>query len=176
MSEVPDMVQAKAFQLVDDEGNVRAELSMSYDGPCFGLFDAGGRQIVSARLDENGQPWLCIGDFLESHVSVAIYDGHPSVELMDIAPGSEFTGIIREGVNGAIRLGVDAESMMHLRFGGSGASLRIDVDPTGKPVISIIDYDPNTRIERGPLVFHHKDKRTTLTSDGVKKNRPLYEP
>ena len=63
MSDIPDVVQAKAFQLVDDSGKVRAELSTTSDGdPSFVLLDEGGQIRLSATLNESQQPFLALFD------------------------------------------------------------------------------------------------------------------
>ena len=48
MPDVPDVIQAKAFQLVDDNGKVRAELSMNQGGPELKLLSPEGETRLSA--------------------------------------------------------------------------------------------------------------------------------
>ena len=52
ISDIPDVIQAKVFQLVDDNGDVRAELKTDVDGePSFTLMDKQGQPRLIARLD-----------------------------------------------------------------------------------------------------------------------------
>ena len=61
MAAIPDVIQAKAFQLVDDGGNVSAELKTSNLGtPAFALRDQGGNIRLMGSLDENGEPSLIL--------------------------------------------------------------------------------------------------------------------
>ena len=63
MPDIPDVVQAKAFQLVDDCGRVRAELNSNDHGdPSFVLFDQDGRGRLLAALYESEQPFLALFD------------------------------------------------------------------------------------------------------------------
>ena len=49
--DIPDVIQAKVFQLVDDNGNIRAELKTGYDDePSFALFDKDGVTRLEAGL------------------------------------------------------------------------------------------------------------------------------
>ena len=163
MPEIPDVIQAKAFQLVDDNGKVRAELSMSQGSPEFKLLDGEGKAVVSATVFESGQPSLLLGNILESGLHATIFEGHPSLALIDVVPGSRTVGIIREGVNGAIRLGIDSDKAMYLRFLSSDGSLGAEVDAFGKPTLSLVDKESR-----------EKGNRTVVTTDGIKKNRSLY--
>ena len=50
-TDVPDVVQAKRFELVDDNGNVRARLAMADDGtPYLDILDQNGQDRLVVRL------------------------------------------------------------------------------------------------------------------------------
>jgi hypothetical protein len=54
---IPDVIQAKSFQLVDDNGDVRAELTTSENGsPVFVLLNQNGQIRLGAFLDDAGNP------------------------------------------------------------------------------------------------------------------------
>ena len=60
MPDIPDVVQAKAFQLVNDDGDVIAELKTAVLGdPSFVLFDGDGQRRLVAELN-GGDPELTI--------------------------------------------------------------------------------------------------------------------
>ena len=67
---VPDVVQAKSFQVLDDDGNVRAELGCrvathgdnSDTGPMLELTDSEGHVRFSMSLDYFDRPRLVMGD------------------------------------------------------------------------------------------------------------------
>ena len=62
MPDIPDVIQARAFQVMDDEGRVRAELKTTADGePSFALFDTDGQIRLCAELNE-GCPVLTLND------------------------------------------------------------------------------------------------------------------
>ena len=94
MPDIPDVIQAKAFQLVDDNGEVRAELTMANDGPEFRLLDLEGNIRFSVTLFDNDQPSLVLGDMLGTCLEASVHDGHPSLELR------------QKGIDGVIRLGI----------------------------------------------------------------------
>ena len=61
MAEIPDVIQAKAFQLVDDSGNVTAELKTSSIGtPAFALRNKGGNVRLMVNLNEDDEPVLIL--------------------------------------------------------------------------------------------------------------------
>ena len=163
MPDIPDVIQAKAFQLVDDNGKVRAELSISNNVTEFTLRDPDGKTRLSAAVFETGQPSLLLGDVVGSSLHATVFDGHPSLELRDVTPGGRITGIVQQGVNGVIRLGTGADGAMHLRFLGNTVHLLAEVDEFGKPTLSLVNEE-----------LYAKRRRTEMTTDGIKKNRPLY--
>ena len=64
MSEIPDVIQAKEFQLVDGSGNVTATLRPNElsGKPAFALRDQEGNARLGLALDENDQPFLFLAN------------------------------------------------------------------------------------------------------------------
>ena len=60
---VPDVIQAKAFQLVDDDGKIIAELSLSDGLPSLNMRDSEGNLQVSMSIDNSGSN-LQLRDFI----------------------------------------------------------------------------------------------------------------
>ena len=107
MTDVPDVIKAKAFQLVDDDGKTRAELTMARGFPELKLLDQEGNTLLSAAVIDNDMPTLYVGNTLGSNLHASVHKGHPGLQLIDFPPGSGLTRIAREGVNGRIDLGFD---------------------------------------------------------------------
>lgn len=64
MAEIPEVIQAKAFQLVDDSGNVTAEWKTHsvLGTPAFGLRDKNGDIRLMMLLNEYDQPVLVLNN------------------------------------------------------------------------------------------------------------------
>ena len=161
MPNIPDLIQAKAFQLVDDNGKVRAELSMDQGHPELKLLSPEGETRLSAAVIHD-QPYLILGNNSGSWLQATVYDGHPSVTLYDATPRSTIIETMREGVNCVISLDTDANGRMYLRFISDGGNLWAEVE-SGKATLSLTDEE-----------LRAKGRRTVVTTDGIKKNRPLY--
>ena len=165
MPDIPDVIQAKAFQLVDDNGKVHAELTMHQGHPELKLLSPEGETRLRASVIHD-QPYLTLGNYSGSWLQATVYDGHPSVTLHDATPRSTILETMREGVNCVISLGTGAEGKMYLSFfshgDNYGGSLRAEVE-SGKATLSLIDKE-----------LHAKGHRTVVTTDGIKKNRNLY--
>ena len=94
LSQVPDVVKAKSFQVLDDAGNVRAELgcrAMTFgDGsdtePILELKDSEGHVRFSMQLDYFDQPRLVMGDEEEHDDRFRVSmdsSGKPRLEMRD---------------------------------------------------------------------------------------------
>ena len=59
MPDIPDVIQAKAFQLVDDNGKVHAELAMHQGHPELKLLSPEGETRLSASVIHD-QPYLIL--------------------------------------------------------------------------------------------------------------------
>jgi len=61
--DVPDVIRAKAFLLVDDEGTTRGSLSVDVDGTAgVRFFDAQGKARAVLDVDASGTPYLGLLD------------------------------------------------------------------------------------------------------------------
>lgn len=94
MGQVPDVVQAKSFQVLDDAGNVRAELGCrvmrfgnGFDTePILELKDSEGHVRFSMQLDYFDQPRLVMGDEKEHGDRFRVSmdsSGKPRLEMRD---------------------------------------------------------------------------------------------
>ena len=160
MPDVPDVINAKAFHLVDDNGKLRAELTMAQGFPELRLLDSEGTTLLSAEVHDDGLVSLVVGDLLGSNLHASVNDGHPGLELIDFPPGSGLTRIAREGVNGRIDLGFNDRCEMHLLLLGNRGLFTAEVDPSGNSVLSLQDEKSRSR-----------GRRTVVTADGIKKNQ-----
>ena len=183
MSDIPGVIQAKAFQLVDDNGKVRAELGMNEGHPELKLVDDNGKVRAELGMNE-GHPelklldsegesrlragviydesYLIVGKDFGSRLEAIVSDGHPLVKLLDVTPRSTISEAMREVPNGLILLGTDTEGRLYLSFSSHGGYLRAEVE-SGKPTLSLTDKELDA-----------KNRRTVFTTDGIKKNQSLY--
>ncbi len=124
-SQVPDVIQAKSFQVFDDEGNVRAELGyghVSYGDssdaePVLELKDSDGRVRFSASLDYFDQPRPVMGDAEEGEYrfSVSVEDsGETRLVMRDQGANAQL-----EASGGSLVVR-DAEGPIRLRAGLGG--------------------------------------------------------
>jgi hypothetical protein len=54
MQTVPDVIQAKSFGVVNDEGKVVAAIGASKDGGALGIFDNDGKPVAGLGADKDG--------------------------------------------------------------------------------------------------------------------------
>ena len=67
-------VRAKRFVLEDDDGNVRAEIKMSPDGPSFYMYDDDERQKPAIAIGARGNSWFVSID-MDGRDEVALISG-----------------------------------------------------------------------------------------------------
>lgn len=85
---VPDVIQARVFQLVDDDGKIVAELSLSDGLPELNMKDSEGNLQVSMSIDNSGSN-LQLRDFIafvdeyeeEREAYIDGQDGHKEGEI-----------------------------------------------------------------------------------------------
>ena len=145
-SQVPDVIQAKSYQVLDDDGNVRAELGCrvvkhgerSDTEPILELKDSEGHVRFSVSLDYFDQPRLVMGDEEED-------DDRFSVSLES---SGETRLVIRdEGdieqleVSGGSLVMRDAEGIIRLQAGLGGG------DEGDSPRLVMRDKAGRTRLE-----------------------------
>lgn len=95
---VQEVVQAKRFELVDDDGRVRGEMAVGSDGPILALFNRHEAPQWSAFVSDDGSSDLYFSDPLSRlRLSVSMgSDGTPELALND--------------ENGDLRLSISMES------------------------------------------------------------------
>jgi len=95
--DVPDVIRAKSFEVVDAEGQTRAKLVAIADGsPALGLMDANGGTRALLCLHPDGSPRLIFADdrgtaravFLSEMVELHDADGKPRATLYLSSDGS----------------------------------------------------------------------------------------
>ncbi len=59
---VPETLKARQFQLVDSEGNVRAELGLPFGEPTLFLYDRTGKPRAWITLERDGNPRIMFVD------------------------------------------------------------------------------------------------------------------
>ena len=136
MTKVPDVIQAKSFQVLDDAGDVRAELGCrimrhgdsSDTEPALEFKDSEGHVRFSVSLDYFDQPRLVMGDEEEQHDRFSVSmdsSGEPRLEMSD---GS----LVVRDAEGTIRL------QAGLGGGDEGDSPRLVMrDKTGRTRLEI---------------------------------------
>ncbi len=83
--EVPEVIRAKRFELVDADGRVRAALGLGRGQPVLAFADTGGKARVLLALSDDGTPGLGLADG-DGEVRAVLRvrgDGSPSLELRE---------------------------------------------------------------------------------------------
>lgn len=87
MEEIPDVIQAKLFQLVDDSGNVTAELKthQTFGTPTLGFRDHEGNVRLVLTLNDHEQPFLLLyNENAEIRLFAGVMEnGEPILTLFD---------------------------------------------------------------------------------------------
>ncbi len=153
LNPVPDVIQARSFQVVDDNGRVRAELSTGLT-----VFDQNGTARLSAYVQDDGAVYL---DILDEN-------GKHRLDLgMDPDKNSRLS--VWDQNRRKLNLVVDKEGtpelFMHDGIGNN--SLWMGQADDGSPMVFITDDDGERRFE----VNLDSDGRPTLyMSDGIGNN------
>ena len=154
MADIQDVVQAKKFQIVDDSGQVRAELGMfGGDGVEFILRDREGTPQLQALVSDHGYSLRLGGDWHEPSVTIDVLDGSPSLTLNEIIPSPDS--------NRGISMGIRDEGV-YLDLFNEGR-FEVELNEIGKPTLTLADKE-----------MVAKDRGTRLTTGGVKKNQHLW--
>ena len=161
--QVPEVIQAKAFQVVDDDGNLRAELGFRVaryndhvdNEPTLEFRDAEGYVLLSVGLNYFDRPRLFMGDNGsvvgdETADGLRIWDARQQIEV------SEGRLVVRDA-EGVIRLQVGLGSgdegdsprlLMRDRAGRTRLEIEL-VEVEGERMVSKVDDD----YELSPLVW-----------------------
>lgn len=80
-----DVIRAKRFELVDDDGNVRGAFALVAERPILSLKDAYGEMRVALCITSDGQPTLSImdADGEQRAMLTLTENGEPRVVLSD---------------------------------------------------------------------------------------------
>ena len=81
---VQEVVRAKRFELVDDDGAVRGEMSVGSDGPILALLNRNGMEQWGASVSDRGSDLYLSDRAGESRLSVSVNaDGTPDLVMYD---------------------------------------------------------------------------------------------
>ena len=146
IGQVPDVIQAKSFQVLDNAGNVRAELGCrlvrhegNYDTePALELKDSEGHVRFSMSLDYFDQPRLFMGDEEEqdNRFSVSMDSSGETLLVMQHEESRE----LLEMTSGSLTIR-DADGIIRLRAGLGGG------DEGDSPRLAMLDKTGRTRFE-----------------------------
>jgi hypothetical protein len=136
---VPDVVQARAFEVVDSNGQVRGALGVTSDGPALLITDAAGHGRAGLGLGPTGEPVLVLRDAAGKNraaLSLAA-DGMPGLffysaaKVRGVTVGIDKGGPVLDladpkGVTRA-RLEVDAKGAPRLVFADAAGTIQSHV-------------------------------------------------
>ena len=131
MSDIRDVVQAKAFQLVDDDGSVRAEMKLSEDGsPEFVLRDQYGQDRLVARIDGFSASLSLSNQDGQARFDVSVDEsGDPSLSLRDHGGKPRLSASLDES----------GRPSLDLRDQDEQPRLSVSLDRTGQPGLYLRD-------------------------------------
>jgi hypothetical protein len=132
------VVEAKAFRLTDDDGNVRAELALNYAGqPSLRLMDGRGQIRIAVELGCGDQP------------EVSLYDGSGvcRVEVGTAVGVDKCTGVTVNDFRGGVRAelivsDVDDAPCVYLSD-EQARRVVVTLDPHHGPGVKLLDADGN---------------------------------
>lgn len=143
---VAEVVSAKKFQVVDDEGNTRAMLGMLSDGsPMLGLFDAQGNPYAYLEAWDR-YPSLWLYDE-EGNISVWLSGEKGSPHLNFSSSGSRGIPRVEIGVRG------DEEPYIYFWDAQGSPSAWIKMDAEGTPSLALFDAQGEVLIGAGTRLY-----------------------
>jgi hypothetical protein len=145
---VPDVVQARAFGVVDAMGKPPAILTTTKDGtPGLDLFDAAGRASVSLGLTKGGRPSLHFFD-AEGKGGAnwrLTKDGRSNLELLD--PAGKLRAALGLREDGSPYLGLlDKNQKFRAVMGATSPEPERTVDFTMRPESSLVLFDTDGKV------------------------------
>jgi hypothetical protein len=143
---VEEVIRAKRFEMVDDEGQARVVLGTQDETSGLMLLDSNGQSVAELAVsDDTGSAMLSLYDERGSlRASLDLdADGSPTVGLYDISGEPRISLGIAEGGSPVLDFtGPFGEARMSLVMDGEGndrATIRVDKD--GTPFLEFMDAD-----------------------------------
>jgi len=141
---VKEIVRAKAFELVDAEGQTRGQFFMKNDGnPALFLYDAAGKRRGAFSIMKDGNPDLCLSDAMGKTRGLFFVksDGNPALCLYDAAEKTRgvFGGVAKE-CNPVLYLydtAGKARGLFGMNGEGEGLTFLTFFDPMGNAIRNI---------------------------------------
>ncbi|NIM07408.1 MAG: hypothetical protein GTO55_11820 [Armatimonadetes bacterium] len=182
--QVPEVVRAHRFEVVDDAGRVRAALGVRHDGIGLFLFDKEEKQRILMTVTEDGGQWLLLSDE-EGHPRAALHGGGSIDETylrlsdkegkatatMDVLLGSPSVNLRdKEGrTRATLGLSHDAHPSLELcdEKGKSRAGLMVSND--GRP--GLVLYDVKGEEIAAGLIATREGDALLIIRDRKGKNR-----
>ena len=134
---VQEVVRAKRFELVDDDGVVRGEMAVGYNGPALILYNSNGVAQLTASVTENGIPNLYLTDKAGNF--------RLTVALGDFGYGQ----LIMVGRDGAFRLDIrlnnEGNPRISMRDENDIERLAAWVNEDGSPYLGLREQEDTTR-------------------------------
>jgi hypothetical protein len=164
---VPEVVRAHKFELLDDNGKVRASLDLLRDQPTLNLLDENGKLRVALSAD-NGGPSLALSDG----------NGRTRASLKVTENGSAFALTDENGISRLV-LNVDKNGPGGLglldKDGKELASLWVNKG-RGMPCLVLWDEDGKAQVamSKGGIVFHDKDSKPRALLGLDNEEEPVF--
>jgi len=132
-----DVVQAKAFWLVDDDGKSRGMIKCDESGAYLSLFDSHENVLVQLKCQENGRSLLNLG---------SIGGGKGCIEMTCFPDGAGVIALNAKG-NPVLEFRRNSTSATFSMLGGDGESgISAESMPDGRSIITMIDKDSKPQI------------------------------
>jgi hypothetical protein len=129
---VQEVVRAKEFALIDDEGRTRAQLGRNSNG-CFGawVFDAAGEGRLSLTVGPDGYPAMLLYDAA----------GKAQVRLGANPDGSSYLSVLHAAGKAQARMAVLPDGTPYLALADAAGRIRADLSllPDGSPHFLLLD-------------------------------------
>ena len=135
-TEVPTVVTAEAFRVVDKHGRTRIEIAVAHDGiPSIRLLDEDGKPGFIVSLSENGMSGLALAKDGVPRVSLGIeHYGCPVIRLTDE----------REVTRVGLGVSPDGSTMVWLGVEEGKSSVRLESSADGSPSLELSGPDGKT--------------------------------
>ena len=123
MQGVPDVIRAKKFQVVTDEGKVQARLYADADGGVLGISDKNGKDVAVLGVNAHGGGMLGVADRNGKDVAEISANADGGVLLISNKVGKSVAGIYADADGGSFVINKNDGSKVALvganAYGGS---------------------------------------------------------
>ena len=134
---VPDTIRATSFQLVDDSGNVQAELKSTDGRPSLSMYGKDGAARLIIDIDEDGPGIYLLGEEETNRILAYLSpDGEPRVTFKDSSDSDKLE----------FSVGADGRPMVRLLNGRGQGMILLTIYDEVMPTLAIADTSGNIRI------------------------------